>query len=148
MNRIIALAGIEPWPKTFHNCRATRRTELQGEFKTHVVNAWIGHGSAVAEKHYLQVTDDDFDFAAKSCVGLSGGALSANLGKSAEIKTRKNPEETCVPRGLDSTLAPPGGLEEHANYPGKRARLFDLYDTLYDTCVTSGAIRSRLVLCP
>ena len=115
MNRIIALAGIEPWPKTFHNCRATRRTELQGEFKTHVVNAWIGHGSAVAEKHYLQVTDDDFDFAANSDVGLSGGALggalSANLGKSAEIKTQKNPEKTRVPRGLEDNLAPPGGLE-------------------------------------
>ena len=86
MNRSIALAGKELSSNTFHNLRATRRTELQGEFKTQFVNAWIGDGSAVAEKHYLHVTDDDFDIAAKSCVGLSGGALGANLGKPAEIK--------------------------------------------------------------
>lgn len=31
------------------------------EHPTHVVCAWIGNSAAVAQKHYLQVTDEDFD---------------------------------------------------------------------------------------
>ena len=55
--KIIARAGLKPWPKLFQNLRATRRTELQERFPTHVVNAWLGHDTEVAEKHDLQVTD-------------------------------------------------------------------------------------------
>ena len=47
-----------PWPKLFVNLRSTRRTELQEVFPDHVVNKWLGHSRKVAEKHYLQVTDE------------------------------------------------------------------------------------------
>ncbi|MFG0261959.1 MAG: hypothetical protein ACF788_06185 [Novipirellula sp. JB048] len=50
LNRVIESAGIVPWPKTFQNLRATRRTELQPP-KDHVINSWLGHSSAVAAKH-------------------------------------------------------------------------------------------------
>src|SRR5262249_55750255 len=61
LNRIIRRAGLQPWERPWHNLRATRQTELSGEFPLHVVCAWIGNKEAVAAEHYLQVTDADFE---------------------------------------------------------------------------------------
>ena len=63
LQRIIRRAGLESWPKLFHNLRATRETELAEVFPIHVCK-WIGHAAAIAQKHYLQATDQDFDRAA------------------------------------------------------------------------------------
>jgi hypothetical protein len=42
--------------------RATRRTELErAGFKNHVLNEWFGHSGAIAQEHYLQVTESDFE---------------------------------------------------------------------------------------
>lgn len=62
--RILKVAGVDPWPKLFVNLRSTRRTELQERFPDHVVNRWMGHSGKVAEKHYLQVTDEHWSTAA------------------------------------------------------------------------------------
>ncbi|MBY0587248.1 tyrosine-type recombinase/integrase [bacterium] len=61
LERIIQRAGLQPWPKLFHNLRATRETELAESFPLHVVCAWIGNSPTIAAKHYLQVTDEHFD---------------------------------------------------------------------------------------
>ena len=66
LHRIIRRSGLTPWPRTFHNLRARRQTELAAVFPLHVVCAWIGNKRAVAAEHYLQVTDTDFERAAKS----------------------------------------------------------------------------------
>jgi len=66
LHRLIRKAGLTPWPNVFHNLRATRQTELAVEFPLHVVCAWIGNQQAVGAEHYLQVTDTDFERAAKS----------------------------------------------------------------------------------
>ena len=50
--RIIERAGLEAWPKLFHNLRASRETELSESFPLHVVCAWIGNSQANAAKHY------------------------------------------------------------------------------------------------
>jgi len=65
LERIIARAGLKPWPKLFQNLRATRETELAEKFPIHVVCKWIGNSQAVAAKHYLQTTDEHFSEAAK-----------------------------------------------------------------------------------
>ena len=65
LNRIIRRAGLEPWPKLWQNLRSTRETELAKEFPIHVVCEWIGNSAAVAAKHYLQVTDADYEQAAQ-----------------------------------------------------------------------------------
>jgi hypothetical protein len=62
--RIIRKAGQDPWPKLFHNLRATRQTELTAEYPIHVVCSWLGNTALIAAKHYLQVTEADFDRAA------------------------------------------------------------------------------------
>jgi integrase len=63
--KIIERAGLLPWPRLLQNLRATRETELAGEFPLHVVVSWIGNSEIVAAKHYLSVTDADFEKALK-----------------------------------------------------------------------------------
>lgn len=58
--RIIRRAGLEPWPRLFHNLRASRQTELCERFPAHVVCEWLGNTEAVAAGHYLQVMDAHF----------------------------------------------------------------------------------------
>ena len=62
--RIIARAGVTPWPKLFQNLRASRATELADEYPSHVAAAWLGHAEAIADAHYRSVTDAHFARAA------------------------------------------------------------------------------------
>ncbi len=70
MTRIVKQAGLQPWPRIFHNLRASRQTELEETFPTHVVCKWIGSSPQIARKHYLRTTDEHFDRA------IQGGAKS------------------------------------------------------------------------
>ncbi len=126
LERIIRRAGLQPWPKLFHNLRATRETELAETFPLHVVCAWIGNSSAIAAKHYLQVTDEHFEAAIK---GEGAGEKAAQNptqqphadGRKAshyEGHKTKNPaicgafRETAVGRDDPNTyLIPPRGVE-------------------------------------
>ncbi len=58
--RIVARSGVTQWPKLFHNLRASRQTELQDTFPSHVVCAWLGNSEKIARKHYLKVTEVHF----------------------------------------------------------------------------------------
>ena len=58
--KIVGRAGLKPWPKLFQNMRTSRATELVKDFPEHVVTAWMGHSKKIAQKHYLQVTEDDY----------------------------------------------------------------------------------------
>lgn len=73
LRRIITRAGIKPWPKAWHNLRASRQTELAATFPLHTVCAWIGNTKAIAAGHYLQVTDADW---ARATRGDGGDAES------------------------------------------------------------------------
>ena len=106
LNRIIKRAGLTPWPKTFHNLRATRQTELAAEFPLHVVCSWIANQEVVAMQHYLQVTDDDFDRAAGA--GAESGAQSVqNPVQQAAARTCTEPLEK--PQGRASPAFTPAG---------------------------------------
>ncbi len=69
LQRIIKRAGLEVWPKLFANLRASRATELAAEHPGHVAAAWLGHSTTVANKHYWQVTDADFERATSQPAG-------------------------------------------------------------------------------
>jgi len=58
--RILKKAGIVPWPKIFHNMRASRETELLDDFPIKDVCAWIGNSQSVAMKHYAMRREDSF----------------------------------------------------------------------------------------
>jgi integrase len=59
--RLLTRAGVKPWPRLWQNLRASRATELSAEHPQHVAAAWCGHTEAVAEGHYWQVRDSDFE---------------------------------------------------------------------------------------
>ncbi len=59
--RLLKRAGLESWPRLFHNLRSSFETELLEQFPTHVVAAWLGHSVKVMLKHYAQVTSEHFD---------------------------------------------------------------------------------------
>lgn len=90
--RIIERAGVIPWPKLSVNLRSTRRTELQDLFPDNVVNKWLGHSAKVAEKHYLQVTDEHWSRAVVS-VPPTGSPIAHHLdpsrGESRNDKTQR-----------------------------------------------------------
>ena len=58
-----------------------RQTELTEKFPSHVVCAWLGNSRAVAQDHYLQVTDAHFaqavtEPAKRPTAGAESGAVS------------------------------------------------------------------------
>jgi integrase len=73
--KLVKRAGLEPWPRLFHNLRSSRETELLEEFPVHVVAQWMGHDAKVSLKHYAQTTEDHFDRAAGG--GAESGAPEA-----------------------------------------------------------------------
>ncbi len=58
----------EPWPRLFHNMRASCATDWAEALPAHVVAKWLGHSPLVAAKHYLQTRDAHFE------VAIRGGA--------------------------------------------------------------------------
>ena len=76
----LAKAGVSPWARLFHSMRASRQTELEREFPRHVVCAWLGNSSAVAERSYLLVTAEDYAKAIKPTGGAQSGAVKLKSG--------------------------------------------------------------------
>lgn len=61
---IIFFAGLEPWPRPFHNLRGSRSCELFSAWPDHVASAWMGQSTQTARKHYLHPTPEQFAAAA------------------------------------------------------------------------------------
>jgi integrase len=99
--RIIAGAGLSPWPKLFQNLRASRATELAKEHPGHVAAAWLGHSTEVAQRHYWQVTDADFERATAADSVVTGGTAQ-NPAHSANIPgtAAQNPAQSDTVRGI------------------------------------------------
>ncbi len=116
--RILLSAGVAPWPKLFVNLRSSCRTELQEDYPDHVVNKWLGHSGKVAEKHYLQVTDEHWEKAIESRP-LTGPLVSSNP---ETISRSDETTKPCVLQGSDGVL---GGRDDPENRPS-RARTYDL----------------------
>jgi integrase len=76
---IIQSAGLKKWPKLFMALRASRATELAREYAGHVAAAWMGHGTVVAQRHYWQVTADDFGRACRPPANQCGPDSGRNL---------------------------------------------------------------------
>jgi hypothetical protein len=107
--RILGRAGVTPWPKLFVNLRATRATELRAQFPAHVCNAWIGHSEAIANEHYVRVTDEDFARA----VGTPSGC-----GQVPPQKAAQNPAQQAHANGGKGLQGDPPAHEETPVLPG------------------------------
>ena len=61
---MILAAGLEAWEDLFQALRRAAETDFASRFPPHAAAAWLGHGVAVSQKHYLQVPDSMLDQAA------------------------------------------------------------------------------------
>jgi hypothetical protein len=61
---IIRRPGLEPWPRLFHNLRASRQNELAATYPIHIVCRGIRNSALIANKHDLSGTDDYVEQAA------------------------------------------------------------------------------------
>ncbi len=61
LERIIAKAGHEVWPRLFQNLRASCATDWVERYPSHVVAKWLGHSPKVAAQHYLMSRDHHFE---------------------------------------------------------------------------------------
>jgi hypothetical protein len=111
--RILGRAGLSAWPRLFHNLRASRETELVRDFPIHVVCKWIGNSMKVAQKHYLQITDADYEKATSN--PTSHTHAHGGIRRHAEQKT-------AVPLAFANDTAvqvPPAGVEQTRSYTRK-----------------------------
>lgn len=99
--RIIAKAGLKPWPKLFQNMRSTRETELVERWPEHVICAWLGNTRLVARKHYLQVTDEHFEQAAQNPAHSAPGAQNAAQYPAASEGIQRNTTPQESPENAD-----------------------------------------------
>ena len=75
--KLVRRAGLEPWPRLFHNLRSSCETELLESFPVHAVAMWMGHDAKVSLKHYAQTTEEHFQRAAG---GAECGAVARKTG--------------------------------------------------------------------
>lgn len=116
--KIIKRAGLAPWPKLFHNLRATRETELANEFPLHVVCSWIGNSTAVAMKHYLQTTDDHFTKATNPNCMLKTKQLRSEIGRNEVQDGSGKGENSADSDIVDGTKR--SGWDSNPRYPEVR----------------------------
>ena len=106
--RIAHRAGVTPWPKLCHNMRASRQTELAETYPIHVVCEGIGNSRAVAQEHYLTVTDAHFQRAiGQVATPLKAGVQNAvqqgseNDGNGRKVASKEN-KKAAIFSGLQS----------------------------------------------
>jgi len=113
LHRIMRRAGVPEFPKPFHNMRASRAIELSRDWPAHVVQTWLGHSAAVAQKHYLRVQPEDIGRA--NVVATRVATAGADLGGFERIPETGEAARNCEKTGFlvnSSRLpVPPLGLE-------------------------------------
>ena len=93
--KIVTRAGVTPWPKLFHNLRASCAMDWCERFPAHVAASWLGHSPLIAARHYLTSRDAHFDHAA----GL------------APTEAAQNPAHSAHARGCTELHGAPDALE-------------------------------------
>ena len=108
--RIIRRAGVQPWPRLFHNLRASRETELAEVYPMHVVCEWIGNSQRVAFQHYLTVTDSHYEQA----VSQPTGAVQNPVQQTAADKRTESQTSHCELALVGDNAIPCNDLQEDA----------------------------------
>ena len=70
--KIVHRAGVDDYPKPFQNLRASAATDVNKKFGATAESQWIGHGTAIAEGHYLMIDPETLERAKRE--GLTGEA--------------------------------------------------------------------------
>ncbi len=105
--KIIKRAGVEPWPKLWHNLRASFESDLATDFPLATVTKWLGNTPSIALRHHVDPTDKTFELAANwTPPGYPREkALQTGIGSDATLTpkpTLQAPARNCS-KSLDST---------------------------------------------
>ena len=85
--KIIKAAGLKPWPRLFHNLRASRESELMREYDLATVCKWIGNSPAIAARHYATSIDLNADF--RRAAGMDGDEAQQKAQQSASVRRKQ-----------------------------------------------------------
>ena len=58
--KIVQRAGLQAWPRLFHNLRASCATDFAQRLPNHEAARYLGHSPLIAASHYLQPSDHNF----------------------------------------------------------------------------------------
>ena len=111
--RIIKRAGESPWPRIFHNMRASRQTELTANYPLHVCCRWLGNSAPIADKHYLTIQDELYEKAAQNAAQYPA-ASGRNESHKESAAHKKAPVLPGIAASCESTQmvgAPPRRIE-------------------------------------
>ena len=100
MKRIVQRAGFDPWPRIFHNLRASCERDWADRFPMPVVCQWTGHDADTAQRYYLRTVSEEHYEAA------SGGAELVHDG--AEL-VQKCDADSCSP--MQETVTDQGVMQ-------------------------------------
>jgi integrase len=117
--KLIRRAGLQSWPRLFHNMRASCETDLMQNHPIHVVTAWIGNTPKIALGHYLQTLDADFEKALRGGPGTGAIVVQKAVQSGAAERSQEmmgTPEtlEKAAP-GVPSQL--PTSTEQEDRWP-------------------------------
>jgi hypothetical protein len=127
--KLLEKAGVDPWPRLFHSMRASRQTELEREFPTYVVCAWLGNSEKIAKESYLLVTEDHFATAtAKRVINPTQFVAERVINPTPQGPRIEHANQHFAEGNIDETVGFPRliitvemenrGLEENENSPG------------------------------
>lgn len=138
--RLIKQAGFEPWSGPWKALRSSRENELEltQKFRPVAIRTWIGHSQAVAERHYLEVTESDFKAA------CSGGQMVGTDSMQAAATGPQQPTTNNKNAVLHEAAVSCSNVQD-GNAPGFRrhlARLSDLSESLH-FLITMGLISTH-----
>jgi len=119
--KIVARAGLTPWPRIFQNLRASRQTELAADHPIHVVTAWLGNTPKIAMRHYLMTTEADFAKAVRNPVQQTAAspgnapqeALTAHQGRNPYFQATQQVATRC-----EKTLEKMAEVNGNRTHPG------------------------------
>lgn len=133
---LIERAAIEPWPKLFQNLRSSCETDFAALFPLHVACQWVGNSTGVAMKHYLQVTDQDFEQAT---------GRAAQSADNAALNTPETQKPRPMP-GFQAVSLPPRGLRGRDVLSGNLQEAHRaLQQALHSARSRAGRERKRLI---
>ncbi len=103
--KIIRRAGLEAWPRLWHSLRASCETDLSREYPLAVAAKWLGNTKEIAMRHYVDVTDADFERAAKSKQPATTEKAARKQAQNAS-ETAGKPQNEVEPRNEKSPGLP------------------------------------------
>lgn len=94
--KIVAKAGVTPWPRLFHNMRASCACDWVERVPNHAVAAMLGHSPLIGARHYLQTRDSHFDL-------ITGGAdATYDGGAESDARGAQNAaQRVAAPNGVE-----------------------------------------------